>query len=57
MLNYYSQNRRLEGKSDDELLDESIQSSDPVPELENTYFCMGKEYFGHSQKAGGYYLN
>ena len=57
LLNYYDRNKRLEDKTDNELLDESIQSSDPVPELESTYFCMGKEYFGHSKKAGGYYLS
>ena len=56
LMNYYNQNIRLEDKTDDELLDETIQSSDPVPELENTYFCMGRNYFGHVKKIGGYYL-
>jgi hypothetical protein len=54
---YIEGNSHLEGKKDNEILDELLSA---IPDLEledDFYFCFGKNFNGYSKKTGGYYID
>ncbi len=53
---YYEENVCYKGKDDGTILDAIIETSEPLPELENTFFCMGKEFTGIPTRIGTYHL-
>ena len=56
LITFYNKHKDLVGKDNNQILDEVIESTPPVEELENTFFCFGKEFIGHPKKVGGYYI-
>ena len=57
LITFYNKHKDLLNKNGNQILDEVIESTPPVEELENTFFCFGKEFMGRPKKVGGYYIS
>ena len=52
---HYEKYKALEGKSDNDVLDDVIRTDNETIE-ENIYFCFGKNFTGHPKMNGGYFI-